>query len=348
MDELQFALIGAGGLILLSVIAYNAWQRFKIWRALPRNLPPELKQNEKVEEFDELALPDPAKTHFQPQPDHNCDPKFVSIIDGRIDCITPLHLSAPIVAEKLLPFVQRLRRAGNKPIFIEGKPGNQHASWQNLQPGVRYQTLRIAVQLANRSGPLNELEFSEFITGAQTLASAIDAELDCPDMTATVTAARELDAFAAQCDVQLSINITSDGAPWSAQYVQTIVSQDGLVLSRDGTHFIKLDAKQNPVFMLQFNNINFLRDDLTLKGGGNITFLLDVPVVDKEILPFRLMCNYATSLSQRLGAQLTDDRQRVLLPAELAAIEQQLISLYAKLEKASMPAGSPLAQRLFM
>ncbi|UUM22287.1 cell division protein ZipA C-terminal FtsZ-binding domain-containing protein [Mycoavidus sp. SF9855] len=379
MDELQFALISAGISVLLSVITYNAWQRIKIRRALPRSLPTELKPKEQVEELsDELALLNSAQTSLQPQADNTQydevangatlsipsaahplaeptndlpltnDPRLVSIIDRRIDCIVPLHLSAPIAAEKLMPLAQRLRRAGNKPIFIEGKPSDNSANWQSLQPGGRYQALRIAVQLANRSGPLNELEFSEFITGAQTLAEALDAELDCPDMAATVAIARELDAFAAQCDVQLSINATSDGAPWSAQYIQAIATQDGLLLSRDGMRFIKLDAKQNPVFVLQFNNINFLRDDLTYKGGQNITLLLDVPAADEEVLPFRLMCHYASSLSQRIGAHLTDDRQRALSTAELAAIEQQLITLYAKLEKVGMPAGSPLARRLFM
>ncbi len=382
MDELQFALISAGISVLLSVITYNAWQRIKIWRALPRSLPTELKPKEQVEGLsDELALLDSAQTSFQPQANHtqydeaangttlsipsathppaeptndlpltnaNRDARLASIIDRRIDCIVPLHLSAPMAAEKLMPLAQRLRRAGNKPIFIEGKPNDNSANWQSLQPGGRYQALRIAVQLANRSGPLNELEFSEFVTGAQTLADALDAELDCPDMAATVAIARELDAFSAQCDVQLSINATSDGAPWSAQYIQAIATQDGLLLSRDGMRFIKLDAKQNPVFVLQFNNINFLRDDLTYKGGQNITLLLDVPAADEEILPFRLMCHYASSLSQRIGAHLTDDRQRALSAAELAAIEQQLIILYAKLEKVGMPAGSPLARRLFM
>ncbi|MCX8567259.1 MAG: ZipA, C-terminal FtsZ-binding domain [Glomeribacter sp. 1016415] len=381
MDELQFALIGAGVSVLLGVIIYNAWQHIKIRRALPRSLPTtELKRKEHIEEIvDEIALLNPVQTSLQSQAYMQCDeaakeatlsstsatnspadptshlltsanrnPKPRSIIDHRIDCIVPLHLSAPIVAEKLIPLAQRLRRAGNKPIFIEGKASDNSASWQNLQPGDRYQALCIAVQLANRSGPLNELEFSEFITGAQTLADALDAELECPDMTATVAIARELDAFAAQCDVQLSINATSDGAPWSAQYIQTIATQDGLLLSRDGTRFIKLDAQQNPIFMLQFNNINFLRDDLTFKGGQNITFLFDVPAADEEAFPFRLMCNYATSLSQRIGAHLTDDKQRALSAAELAAIEQQLITLYAKLEAAQIPAGSPLARRLFI
>jgi len=32
-----------------------------------------------------------------------------------------------------------------------------------------------------------------------------------------------------------------------------------------------------------------------------ITLLLDVPVADEDILPWRLMCDYARSLAQRHG-----------------------------------------------
>ncbi|BBO59779.1 cell division protein ZipA C-terminal FtsZ-binding domain-containing protein [Mycoavidus sp. B2-EB] len=369
MGELQFALIGAGVSVLLGVIIYNAWQRIKVRRALPRSLSTELQQSsgqiQSAPAEPTLLKPTSADPETQlesintqpsqaEEPTVNLSPAahpksdLTSIIDPRIDCIVPLRFTTPIAAEKLIPLAQRLRRAGNKPILIAGEPSSNTAIWQNLQAGERYQALHIAVQLANRSGPLNELEFSEFIAGMQILADTLDAELDCPDMHTTVASARELDAFAAQCDVQLLINVTSDSAPWSAHYVQAIAAQDGLLLSRDGTRFIKLDAKQNPVFVLQFNNTNFLRDDLTYKGGRSITFLLDVPTVGEENVPFRLMYNYATSLSQRIGAHLTDDRQNPLPITALAAIEQQLMTLYTKLEEASIPAGSPLARRLFI
>jgi hypothetical protein len=251
-----------------------------------------------------------------------------------------------VPAEKVLPFVQRLRRAGTKPVFIEGRPEGQ-AAWEAVQAGQRYEALRAAVQLANRGGALNELEFSEFITGVQNLADAVDGEPEFPDMLDTVAMARELDGFAAQCDAQLSVNILSDGAPWSANYVQAVASQDGLLLSRDGTRFVKLDAGQKPVFMLQFGDTNFLRDDLTYKGGHMITLLLDVPVADEDIMPFRLMCDYAASLSERIGAHVVDDQRRPLPESALLAIEKQLLTLYGKLEMASMPAGSPTARRLF-
>jgi hypothetical protein len=269
-----------------------------------------------------------------------------AIVDRRIDCIVPLRLAGPLAGDKVIPLAQRLRRAGSKPVHIEGKPEGGGA-WELLQNGVRYEELRAAAQLANRSGPLNELEFSEFVTGVQQFADAIDAAPEFPDMMETVAMARELDGFAAQCDAQLSINVLSDGAPWSANYVQAVASQDGLLLSRDGTRFVKLDARQSPVFMLQFGDTNFLRDDLTYKGGQMITLVLDVPVADEDILPFRLMCDYAKSLSERIGGRVVDDGRRPLPETALLAIEKQLMTLYAKLEQAGIPAGSPATRRLF-
>ncbi|MGN6082523.1 cell division protein ZipA C-terminal FtsZ-binding domain-containing protein [Trinickia sp.] len=280
----------------------------------------------------------PAATTISAAPPH--------IVDRRIDCVVPIRLSGSIAGEKAAPLAQRLRRAGSKPVYIEGKPEGGSA-WELLQNAQRYEELRAAVQLANRSGALNELEFSEFVSGVQQFADAIDGAPEFPDMLETVSMARELDAFAAQCDAQLSINVLSDGAPWSANYVQAVASQDALLLSRDGTRFVKLDAKQSPVFMLQFGDTNFLRDDLTYKGGQMITLILDVPVADEDILPFRLMCDYAKSLAERIGGRVVDDQRRPLPEQALLAIEKQLMTLYARLEEAGIPAGSAATRRLF-
>jgi hypothetical protein len=280
----------------------------------------------------------PAATTISAAPPH--------IVDRRIDCVVPIRLNGPIAGEKASPLAQRLRRAGSKPVYIEGKPEGGEA-WELLQNAQRYEELRAAVQLANRGGALNELEFSEFVSGVQQFADAIDGAPEFPDMLETVSMARELDAFAAQCDAQLSINVLSDGAPWSANYVQAVASQDGLLLSRDGTRFVKLDGKQSPVFMLQFGDTNFLRDDLTYKGGQMITLILDVPVADEDILPFRLMCDYAKSLAERIGGRVVDDQRRPLPEQALLAIEKQLMTLYARLEEAGIPAGSPATRRLF-
>jgi hypothetical protein len=472
MNELQLGLIGAGAVIVIGVVLYNAWQGARVRRRMPRPLPPEVAETSRPvpDLSDDRPFIEPAYAGQRPQPsaapegaatadgvarasarreptfgtlssderreptlggdtfgemdpaevaspplpgsvamgelaadelahetslttaqeggstqtahrnaphsqgdqpsvdptsgdesagagssaqDHEVQPNTQTIsaapptwVDHRIDCVVLMRIPAPVSGDKVIPLAQRVRRAGSKPVFVEGQRESDDA-WEGLQPGTRYREVRAAVQLANRSGALNELEFSEFVTGVQSLADAIDGAPEFPDMIETVSMARELDGFAAQCDAQLSINVMSDGAPWSANYVQAVAAQDGLLLSRDGTRFVKLDVRQNPVFMLQFGETNFLRDDLTFKGGQMITLLLDVPVADEDILPFRLMCDYAASLSQRIGARVVDDQRRTLPESSLEAIERQLLTLYAKLEQAGIPAGSPAARRLF-
>lgn len=268
------------------------------------------------------------------------------VIDERIDCIVELPLANVVAAERLMPLTVRMRRAGSKAVNVEGR-ADEHSPWELIRTGGRYHQLRMAVQLANRAGALNEVEFSEFSNLVQTLADAVDALPELPDMMETVARGRELDSFAAQCDAQLSVNVLSDGAPWSANYVQAVATQDGLLLSRDGMRFVKLDTRQNPVFMLQFGDTNFLRDDLTYKGGDLITMLLDVPVADEDLLPFRLMCDYARSIGQRIGGRVVDDQRRPLSDAALQNVDKQLLKLYERLEARGLPAGSPVTRRLF-
>lgn len=273
-----------------------------------------------------------------------------AVIDPLIDCIVPMHLERKASGDRILPLTGRLRRAGTKQVHIEGLRVEANA-WEPVTAGHQYEDLQVAVQLANRSGPLNALEFSEFVNAVEALAEALDASADLPDMTETVANARELDGFAAGADVQLGVNVISDGAPWSAAYVQTVATQDGLVLSRDGTRFIRYepgaDGVQRPLFTLQFGDTNFLRDDLTLNAGRQITLLLDVPQAAQTIKPFKTVCEYGYSLAQRMGAQLVDDNMRPLTEASFVAIFNQLEKLYEKLEARGMPAGSPVAQRLF-
>lgn len=421
MNELQLGLMGTGIVVLLGVVAYNAWQGSKARRRIPRAMKtsgagsdaaatmesddrpfiepslvsrpvvpaererreptlarrPPMAQEETpagmpLPDEPELAAPVDAVAATETEPlvqvadsentalaekavavpaavapaTHTISATPPAVVDERIDCIVALPLGAALSAERVLPLVQRMRRAGNKPIHVEGKAEAADA-WEPLRSGTRYHQLRAAVQMANRAGPLNEVEFSEFVNAVQTLADAVDALPEFPDMIETVAKARELDGFAVQCDAQLSVNVRSDGAPWSANYIQAVATQDGLLLSRDGTRFVKLDTRQNPVFTLQFGDTNFLRDDLTYKGGDLITLLLDVPVADEDLLPFRLMCDYAKSMAQRIGGRVVDDQRRALPDAALQSIEKQLMTLYARLEKRGLAAGAPATRRLF-
>lgn len=290
--------------------------------------------------------------------------KDLSLIDDRIDCIIALKLPNALNGEQLMTQTVNLRHAGTKLIMIEGhiaydqrhsknshQPGEldngQKQFYEPLQRKQTYDRLLMAVQIANRTGALNEIEFSEFVAGVERLADSLEILPEIPDMTKVVSMGRELDAFAASCDVQLSLNILCNESVWSGSFVQKIATQDGLKLSRDGTRFVKLDRNNLPIFSLRFQNTNFLRDDLLYASSDLITLILDVPTTDEDVLPFRLVCDYAHSLSQRIGGYLVDDQRRQLTSKHLSQIESHLLTIYNRLDQAGMPAGSPVIRRLF-
>jgi FtsZ-interacting cell division protein ZipA len=59
------------------------------------------------------------------------------------------------------------------------------------------------------------------------------------------------------------------------------------------------------------------------------------------------MCDYARSLAERIGGRVVDDQRRPLPESVLQNIDKQLMTLYAKLEQAGIPAGSAATRRLF-
>src|SRR5256885_12251071 len=75
---------------------------------------------------------------------------------------SPVQVGQAVPGELALQAQPATRRAGNKPFAIEGMNQSTH-QWEPLQPGQRYLGFQAGVQLANRTGALNEIEFSEFV-----------------------------------------------------------------------------------------------------------------------------------------------------------------------------------------
>jgi hypothetical protein len=124
-------------------------------------------------------------------------------LDALIDAIAPITVAQIVPGEVALQAQPSTRRAGNKPFAIEGM--NQDSKQEPLQTGQRYLGFQAGVQLANRTGALNEIEFSEFVTKVQRFADALGAMADVPNMLNEVSRARELDQFASEHDAQLSL-----------------------------------------------------------------------------------------------------------------------------------------------
>ena len=120
------------------------------------------------------------------------------------------------------------RRAGSTPFAMEGY--NEAAQrWETPLPGQRYSAFQAGVQLANRAGALNEIEYSEFVMKTQAFADAVNGTPDFPDMLDEVARARELDQFAGDHDAQLGFVLPARPGAWSPGYVQPSGERPGFV-----------------------------------------------------------------------------------------------------------------------
>ena len=269
-------------------------------------------------------------------------------LDALIDAIAPLALEAPASGEMLLAHLPASRRAGSKPFHVEGLNAAS-GDWEALALGQRYGELQAGVQLTNRSGALNEIEYSEFVQKVQAFADAIGAVPDFPDMLDVVARGRELDAFANPHDATLSVRLRANSVAWSVGYIQQCAQRHGFV---PGTLAGRLvlpspDDGAPPLLVLSYDAQAALADEASMAAVRELTLSLDVAQTPEESEPFAAWQQAIRSLAEDMDATAVDDQGRPLTLQHFATIAEELKTLYHALAERDMAAGTAVARRLF-
>ncbi len=265
-------------------------------------------------------------------------------IDESIHVLIPLTIDQPVSGDRVLASLTGLRHAGRQQVLVQGE---RDAAWFPVRTLQRYDALRVAIQLANRSGPLNEVEFSEFVTRLAAAAEQIPASCDVPDMIETIGRARALDACCAPLDSQIGVTLANPGGAWAGELLAEQAEALGMVLRGDGRFHAVLEDGTSLFVLQNADGPAFRIDNLATLASARVTFVLDLPRVPEALTPYGRMTRAAQSMAATLGALIVDDQLRTLTPALLESIGQQIEPVYAKLEAAGMPAGSARALALF-
>jgi hypothetical protein len=363
MTDLQASLIVIGCAIVIGVISYNKWSEYKARKSVQRafstehddvlmdaGATPKAASGEKDDRrqepsFAEAGASAGGGTGETQQTDeieavefvHNLQRRELPI-DELVDCIIPIALVGAARGEKILPALQSLRHVANKPIHFIGQ--RDDGEWEPIAHGSVYSALRAGVQLANRSGAVNELEYSELVMRLRQVGDELDAEPEIPDMTSVMVSARALHQFVTQYDAQLSVNIASNGAPWAINSLLAALERQGFDVRPDG-RLVMPDGDGGVLFMLSTN------ETLAAEITSRLTLLLDVPCVAPARDGFGAMSACATVLASRLDGAIVDDTNQLLSPQALKDIAGQVASFYAEMAAADIPAGSTRALRLF-
>lgn len=357
MSSLQTALAIVGGLVLAGVVAHGAWQarRAGVRTAErrpaepPRHIEPSFGEPGDAasagEGTEADALPS-VPPLVSPLPALRRHPGVR--LDPLVDAIATLSTETPVSGDSVLAHLPPTRRAGSKPFFIEAL-NVETSEWEAPQPGHSYREFQAGVQLANRTGALNEIEYSEFVQKVQAFADALGAAVDFPDMLDVVARARELDQFASQHDAQLACRLHAKGAAWTVSYLQQHASRHGFVPGVVPGRLV-LPAREEgspPVLSLQFDPQAAFADDPNLAAVRDVTLSFDVPQTAPGEQPFQAWQASAQTLAQDMDAVIVDDAGQPLTGPAFEAIGRELEQLYQTLEERGLGAGSPAARRLF-
>jgi hypothetical protein len=343
MSSLQLSLAGIGALTLGIVVIYNYWTSRK---NAPRQAEPLMEP---------LGAADPASGDFEPQEPVLIDdfsslpqPERKPLLDALIDVIATIEVDQPVSGDAALAALPVTRRVGTKPFHVEGC-SDLSGEWEALAAGRRYSAFQAGVQLANRVGALNNIEFSEFVFKTQAFADAVGGTPSFSDMLEEVARARELDQFASAHDAQLSFTLCASAAAWSPGYIQQHAARLGFVAGAIPGRMVLPSAVVGlpPVLSLTFDTQAALADDPALSAIRDFSLSLDVPQIAREDHPFERLREMANLLAERMDGAVTDDDGQILGEAVLDQIANDLRQLYDALDARELSAGSPQARRLF-
>lgn len=289
------------------------------------------------------AVESPASAVESSQPDsaRSAAPTMTpeSPLDSEIEYIARLRYAEP----STIPFIalqENLRRI-SKPIRMVGR--REDGGWEPVlgRAARPYDTVELSLLLADRSGPVTEVQLDAFCKRLYEFATEHGGAISCQDKAEAVAKAKALDAFCAEVDMLIGLNLLPPAdAGFESQQLGDLALRAGLVPTADGGYAMK-DERGQIMFALTDGAPG------TGQSAQGVALLFDVPRVARGLESFDRMNALALDLAERLGGHLVDDGGRGVNRASLQKDRKALEAIYARMTARGIPAGGDRALRLF-
>ena len=347
MSDLQLGLLGIGVVVVVGVLVYNKLQETRLKR-----------RSEEAfgSGHDDVLLgaknaprrSDAANARIEPtlsDAPHEIR-SAGAMLDPGIDFIATLQASKPVAGEAISTAIVYSPDRPAKAASWEGY-NRQAATWEPLAATGEYETLRAGLQLVDRKGAVSQEDLSDFSAMVQAVAESIGAACTLPEPVAALERAQQLDALCADVDVQIGLNLVARSGAFPGTKIRSFAEARGLALERDG-RFCRRDEAGLELYTLCNTEVPaFSAEDMKGLATKGLTLLFDVARVPGGIVAFDRYVEFVRALAEALSAGIVDDNRQPLDEAGLGKIRNQVQVLYASMEQQGIPAGSPLALRLF-
>jgi FtsZ-interacting cell division protein ZipA len=129
--------------------------------------------------------------------------------------------------------------------------------------------------------------------------------------------------------------------------LRALAEAAGMAIDSEG-RFVRRDDDGNVLYLLtNHESAGFSVDSMKTMSTHGVTFLLDVPRVSHGDRVFNQMLDLARRFAEALHGSLVDDNRRPLSEGALEPIRRQVAQYQGAMAARSLPAGGPLALRLF-
>ena len=363
MSELQLYLLAGGGVFILLVVAYNvvverrARKRAErafgerpgdaLFADVGQSRSGSLERREPV--LGAMPASDLVEAAEEMVP-HKVRPEELEApggptaeISSRIDTVAVILADDPIMEEQLEPLLNALQShtTGTR---VEGIVDEQ---WHPIEtsPKRSWRELRAGLQLASRSGPVTQDEIERFNRSIADFASSVGAVSQREAPTAAAARAVDIDRFCAEADIEVAINVIGQsGVTFAVPRVKAFALEHGISETASGD-LVSFASDGSPEFAIRRFEDSAHKGTATTFTG--VTFALDLPHVNDPAGTLADMVRVAATFAKQMGGQLVDDNRKPLTEAGLASIRRTLEKVVRDMEAHGVPAGSPLARRLF-
>ena len=365
MSELQIALLAIGLGVVAAVYLFGWWKQRqyskKFGAAFKQSHDDALYQVEAgapdvpIEPFildqdimintdvldDEAVALDPAPetlTASASEPD-------IDIHSSFIIALHPVEASAAAVLDG---FWQR-KFDFHKPVQVWGL-NVRSGLWERViaESHTLYSQFRIALQLVDRGGVVSVAKLGEFRDLVLGIAKPINADTTVPDILETHSCALGLDAFCAEVDQMVGVNLLPSGdRQLNGGKIAQVAALHGMKLESDGAFHLSDSMGNSLITLINRDAKPFLHHALEHFSTPGITLMLDVPRVEHPAQCFDDLVQIAHEMARELQVNLVDDNRVPLTDAGLAKIREQIVKVEAKMCENNIIPGSALARRLF-
>lgn len=273
----------------------------------------------------------------------------VHLLSQSVDFIAAIEAVEPAPVEQILEAQREALARVRKPIRWVGY--NEYSGeWETIlgRDNAEYRHIRAGLQLVNRQGPASDSDLAYFCVAMQDLADRLMGIADLPARQPALEAAVKLDEFCAGVDIQIGINVISQGGQvFPGTKLRALAEAAGMTIDAE-KRFVRRDDDGNLLYlMLNQDASGFSADMMKTMSTHGVTFLLDVPRVAHGDRVFNQMVDQARRFAEVLHGALVDDNRRPLSENALEPIRRQVGQFQSLMAAHQFPAGSPLAKRLF-